>query len=66
MELVALELPSSYYQISKELDNNFFWLGWHNKYYFVSIPDGNYHRTGMEDALKAHELASPADMLGLR
>ena len=51
MELVALELPSSYYQISKELDNNFFWLGWHNKYYFVSIPDGNYHRTGMEDAL---------------
>lgn len=28
MELVALEFPSTYYTVSKELGNNFFWLGW--------------------------------------
>jgi len=56
MELVALEFPSTYYQISKELGNNYFWIGWTGaallpsdlKFYFVSIPDGNYQRAEME------------------
>lgn len=30
MELSALEFPSTYYQISKSLGNNYFWLGWTN------------------------------------
>ena len=28
MELAAFDFPNTYYQISKSLGNNFFWLGW--------------------------------------
>jgi len=30
MELSALEFPSTYFQISKSLGNNYFWIGWTN------------------------------------
>ncbi len=57
MELVALEFPTTYYQISKELGNNFFWLGWTGnaapnlQFYFISIPDGNYQRHEMQTVI---------------
>ena len=57
MELAALEFPNTYYQISKSLGNNYFWLGINNKltldveWYYISIPDGNYVREEIELAI---------------
>lgn len=56
MELSALEFPSTYFQISKSLGNNFFWIGWSPdttpvKWYYISIPDGNYQRADIQRAI---------------
>ncbi len=71
MELSALEFPSTYFQISKSLGNNYFWIGWANPrihsgasgggavggsppdllWYYISIPDGNYKRLEIQDAV---------------
>jgi hypothetical protein len=61
MSLSALELPSTYYTISKQVGNNYFWLGWippsvgalfkEVKWYFISVPDGQYQRSDMEKAI---------------
>ena len=61
MSLSALELPSTYYTISKQVGNNYFWLGWippsigsifeEVKWYFISVPDGQYARPDMENAI---------------
>ena len=69
MELSALEFPSTYFQISKSLGNNYFWIGWTNPraqvetggggptgtpkllWYYISIPDGNYKRLEIQDAI---------------
>ncbi len=71
MELSALEFPSTYFQISKSLGNNYFWIGWTNPraqittgggqasppatpdllWYYISIPDGNYKRLEIQDAV---------------
>lgn len=52
MELSALEIPSSYYQISRDLGNDYFWLQIPSKvttvdWNFISIPEGNYTRDNM-------------------
>lgn len=56
MELSALEFPSTYFQISKSLGNNFFWIGWSPglspvRWYYISIPDGNYQRIDIQRAI---------------
>ena len=58
MELSAFEFPSTYFQISKSLGNNFFWIGWSEdpanddvKWYYISIPDGNYQRIDIQKAI---------------
>ena len=57
MELVALELPTTFYQVSIELGNNYFWLWWKidattaGQWFFISIADGNYTRTKMAEAI---------------
>jgi len=67
LELQALEFPSTYYQISKSLGNNFFWLGWSAvlvttnppvgptptllNWFYIAVPDGNYKRNEIQDAL---------------
>ena len=65
MELVSLEMPLSFYQISRELNNDYFWIkllkdgtftNWggssnRNKWYYISIPQGNYKRTTMRSTL---------------
>ena len=48
MELCGLEIPNSYYQISRNLGNDYFWLGLNKKWYFIAIPEGSYNRSGME------------------
>ena len=53
MELTGLELPYSYYQISKELGNDYFWIGLEVQskplgsrgilqWYYIQIAEGNY------------------------
>jgi len=54
LELTGLEFPNTYFQISKSLGNNFFWLGWQEtanlslKWHYISIPDGTYNRNAMQ------------------
>jgi len=57
MELSGFEFPNTYFQISKSLGNNFFWLGWQKStplllsWYYVSIPDGTYERKTMQNMI---------------
>jgi len=57
MELSGFEFPNTYFQISKSLGNNFFWLGWQKStplvlsWYYISIPDGTYERKTMQDMI---------------
>ena len=56
MELCGLEIPDSYYQISRNLGNDYFWLGFgndddSNKWYFIAIPEGNYNRKTMIETM---------------
>jgi len=54
MGLTGFELPNTYFQISKSMGNNFFWLGWQKsaplllKWYFIAVPDGTYSRKSMQ------------------
>ena len=60
MELVSLEMPLSFYQISRELNNDYFWIrldisGEHHpndrKGYYINIPEGNYTKDTMISTL---------------
>jgi len=67
MELAAFDFPNTYYQISKSLGNNFFWMGWSApttdtdtdtdvkisllNWFYIAIPDGNYKRTEIETVI---------------
>ena len=56
LELTGFEFPNTYFQISKSLGNNYFWLGWQRGtvdslilfWYYISIPDGTYKRAEMQ------------------
>jgi len=54
LELTGLEFPNTYFQISKSLGNNYFWLGWQKdtalvlNWYYISISDGTYTRQNMQ------------------
>jgi len=70
MELSGFEFPNTYFQISKSLGNNFFWLGWQKgttlvlNWYFISIPDGSYQRETMQDMINSQiqkATAKPAE-----
>ena len=47
MELCGLEIPNSYYQISRDFGNDYCWLGVGDKWYFIAIPEGNYNKKNM-------------------
>jgi hypothetical protein len=51
MELCGLEIPNSYYQISRNFGNDYCWLGLDDKWYFISIPEGNYNKKNMADTI---------------
>jgi len=57
MELTGFEFPNTYFQISKSLGNNYFWLGWQKTsalvlvWYYISIPDGTYKRETMQNMI---------------
>jgi hypothetical protein len=49
--LAAIELPTSYYVISKQYGNNFFSITVNSSTTTISIPDGNYDTTTIIDAI---------------
>ena len=59
MELVSLEMPLSFYQISRELNNDYFWIrmsvttsSTSTDYgYYINIPEGNYTKEQMISTL---------------
>ena len=64
IELSAFEIPSTYYQISKSLGNNYFWFEWADpdgstvgspvtdiKTYYIVIPDGNYKNIDIQNVI---------------
>ena len=51
MQLSAIELPTTFYNISKQYGNNFFTLTVNTVSQVVNIPDGNYTYTGIVNLL---------------
>lgn len=47
MQLTAIELPLTFYNISKQYDNNFFTITVNDESKTVMLPDGNYDQNGM-------------------
>ena len=47
MELSAIELPSTNYQITNSLGNNYFYIKHDTSYAYIQIPDGNYNLSNM-------------------
>ena len=68
MELAAFDFPNTYYQISKSLGNNFFWLGWKKEgnpynWYYIAIPDGNYKRSQIETVINEQITYATSDAI---
>ena len=53
MQLISLELPTSYYVISKQFGNNFFYLTVGTTSTIVTIQDGNYTATAIVSYLNS-------------
>ena len=45
MQLSSIELPTSYYVVSKQYNNNYFTITVNSSTAIVTIPDGNYNQT---------------------
>lgn len=53
MQLVAIELPSSFYSVSKQLGCNFFHLVVNGVSAIITVPDGNYTSSGIVNVLNS-------------
>jgi hypothetical protein len=53
MQLAAIELPTTYYVVSKQYDNNFFSITVNTATTVITIPDGNYDRDTIMAAINA-------------
>jgi hypothetical protein len=51
MELAAIELPTTYYVVSKQYGNNFFSITVNSNKTVINIPDGNYNQSTMMNAI---------------
>jgi hypothetical protein len=51
MQLAAIELPTTYYAISKQYGNNFFSITVNSSITVINIPDGNYNQLTIMDAI---------------
>ena len=51
LELVSLEIPATYFAISKSLGNNYFHVETTDGFTKYTLPDGNYSRSQMEEEL---------------
>jgi hypothetical protein len=53
MQLTAIELPTSYYVISKQYNNNYFSITVNSSTNIITIPDGNYTQYTIMDRINA-------------
>jgi hypothetical protein len=53
MQLSAIELPISYYVVSKQYNNNYFNIIVNGQNSIITIPDGNYTQTTIMDIINA-------------
>ena len=51
MQLTSIELPTTYYNVSKQYGNNFFSVTANTSTSVVNIPDGNYTYTGIVNVI---------------
>jgi hypothetical protein len=51
MQLSAIEMPTTYYNISKQFGNNFFSIKIDEDSQVITIPDGNYDYTGIVNSI---------------
>jgi hypothetical protein len=51
MQLTAIELPTTYYVISKQYENNFFSISVNGVSKIINIPEGNYDQNTIMDAI---------------
>jgi hypothetical protein len=51
MQLTSLELPTTYYNVSKQYNNNFFSVTANSSTSVVNIPDGNYTYDGIVNVI---------------
>ena len=51
MQLSSIELPTSYYVVSKQYNNNYFNIVVNGQNAVISIPDGNYTQTTIMDII---------------
>ena len=53
MQLTAIELPSTYYIISKQYNNNFFSITVNGEGKVITIPDGNYDNASLTSIINS-------------
>jgi len=58
MQLSAIELPTSYYVVSKQYNNNYFNINVNNSIKVITIPDGNYIQTSIMDIINTELMDS--------
>lgn len=51
MQLTSIELPTSYYVVSKQYNNNYFTIVVNGQTAVITIPDGNYSQTTIMDII---------------
>jgi hypothetical protein len=51
MQLSSIELPTTYYVVSKQYNNNYFTIIVNGLTTVITIPDGNYSQTGIMDII---------------
>ena len=51
MQLSSIEIPITFYVVSKQYGNNFFSISVNNQTTIINIPDGNYNETTIMDAI---------------
>jgi hypothetical protein len=60
MQLASIELPTTYYVVSKQYGNNFFSITVNTSTTVINIPDGNYDQITMMDAINNQLLLAGA------
>ena len=65
MQLTSLELPTTYYNVSKQYGNNFFSITANTSTTVVTIPDGNYTYDGIVNIINTQltNLGAPFDQV---
>jgi hypothetical protein len=65
MQLSSIELPTSYYVVSKQYNNNYFTITVNDSTSVVTIPDGNYNQNTIMNIINTQLslLGSPFDLV---